>query len=54
LAGDVSGYASAEAARAALASDGHGGSTLSLGAQRHVDFLNLAPNQIAASNFLIG
>jgi len=39
---------------AALGTDGHGGSLLSLGAQGSIDFQLVPPNQLHASNFHIG
>jgi Ca2+-binding RTX toxin-like protein len=48
----IGGYATTAAIKAALVSDGHGGSMLSLGSQGgYIDFVNIAPNQISAANF---
>jgi hypothetical protein len=39
---------------AALGSDGHGGSLLSLGANGSIDFVSIPPSQLTAHNFRIG
>jgi hypothetical protein len=48
------GFATVGAVVAALKSDGHGGSLLSLGSTGSVDILNVAPNKLTAANFRIG
>ena len=48
------GYTKASQAFAALTSDGHGGSKLSLGTDGSIDFVNVAPSSLHASNFKIG
>jgi uncharacterized repeat protein (TIGR03803 family) len=48
------GYTNASQAFAALTSDGAGGSKLSLGADGSIDFVNVAPSSLHASNFKIG
>ncbi|MDE2364596.1 MAG: tail fiber protein [Hyphomicrobiales bacterium] len=50
----VGGFANAAAAVAALTSDTHGGSLLSLGANGSIDFAGVAANQLSAANFQIG
>jgi hypothetical protein len=48
------GYTSASKAFAVLTSDGAGGSKLSLGSDGSIDFANVAPSSLHASNFKIG
>jgi len=51
----VGGYTTAASAQAALVSDGHGGSMLSLGGGTgSIDFMGMAPSSIAATHFKIG
>ncbi len=51
----VGGYTTAASAQAALVSDGHGGSMLSLGSGTgSIDFMGMAPSSIAATHFKIG
>jgi len=50
----VGGYATASQAFSALTSDHSGGSMLSLGTDGSIDFVNVAPSSLHASNFKIG
>ncbi|MGO9740455.1 MAG: putative Ig domain-containing protein [Roseiarcus sp.] len=50
----VGGYASAASAYAALSSDGHGGSLLSLGAAGSIDLAGVGASALSATNFKIG
>ena len=54
LIGGAGGYATASAALQALASDGHGGSLLALGAGAGLDFAGLGPTQLSVANFHVG
>ena len=50
----VAGFASASQAFAALTSDGHGGSLLSLGVNGSIDLAGVAPSSLHVANFKIG
>jgi hypothetical protein len=50
----VGSFATPGQAYAALASDGSGGSLLSLGANGSIDFVGVAPTSLSAANFKIG
>jgi uncharacterized repeat protein (TIGR03803 family) len=50
----VGGYTTASQAFSALTSDHSGGSLLSLGTDGSIDFVNVAPSSLHASNFKIG
>jgi Ca2+-binding RTX toxin-like protein len=50
----VGGYASASSVVAALHSDGHNGTSLSLGSTGSIDFVNTTASQLRAANFAIG
>ena len=52
--GGVGGYKTAKAVVAALQSDGHGGTQLSLGTAGHIDFANTAMASLTAPHFAIG
>ncbi|SNB82083.1 Ca2+-binding protein, RTX toxin-related, partial [Rhodoblastus acidophilus] len=54
LLNNAGGFTSASAAVAALTSDGHGGSLLSLGTNGSIDLVNVAPKQLTTANFKIG
>ena len=54
LVGGIGGYKTAKAVIAAIQSDGHGGTMLSLGTAGHIDFANTAMASLTASHFAIG
>ncbi len=54
LLGGVGGYATTEQVLNALASDGHGGTSLSLGSSGSIEFINLPSTALTATNFQIG
>ena len=54
LLGGVGGYTSVSQVMSALTSDGNSGSLLPLGNGQAVHFVNIAPNNLHQSNFLVG